>query len=325
MTLTPAPDRPRTTAEPRPPRGRRRRGTLTTACAVLLAALLACPGLRPDGPGHLGSLTDTLLPWTALALPLLPAAALLRRSRTALAAAALPLAVWLTVFGSTLTDKSAAGGDLTVVSHNVNQDNPDPEGTARQLASAHADILALEELSPETAPVYERALAPAYRYHFFEGTVGIWSVFPLHDARSLPIMPWSRALRATAQTPRGPLAVYVAHLPSVRVSPAAGFTTRARDAALARLTGFIRAEDASRAVVLGDFNGSADDRALRPLTSRFASAQTTSGAGFGFTWPSGFPVVRIDQILVGGVRATSAWTLPPTRSDHLPVAARIAL
>ncbi len=56
-------------------------------------------------------------------------------------------------------------------------------------------------------------------------------------------MPWSRALRATAETPRGPLAVYVAHLPSVRVSPAAGFTTGARDAALARLTGFIRAED----------------------------------------------------------------------------------
>lgn len=325
MTITPAPDRPMTTAEPRPPRRRRRRGALTTACAVLLAALLACPGLLPDSPGHLGSLADTLLPWTALTLPLLLVSALVRRSRTALAAVALPLVLWLTAFGSTLTDKSAGGGDLTVVSHNVNQDNPDPEGTARQLAAAHADILALEELSPGTAPVYERTLAPAYRYHFFQGTVGIWSVFPLHDARSLPIMPWSRALRATAETPRGPLAVYVAHLPSVRVSPAAGFTTGARDAALARLTGFIRAEDAPRAVVLGDFNGSADDRALRPLTSRFASAQATSGAGFGFTWPSGFPVVRIDQILVGGVRATSSWTLPATRSDHLPVAARIAL
>ncbi len=142
MTITPAPDRPITTAEPRPPRRRRRRGALTTACAVLLAALLACPGLLPDSPGHLGSLADTLLPWTALTLPLLLVSALVRRSRTALAAVSLPLALWLTAFGSTLTDKSGGGADLTVVSHNVNQDNPDPEGTARQLAAAHADILA---------------------------------------------------------------------------------------------------------------------------------------------------------------------------------------
>ena len=303
--------------------GNRPRGTLTSTSAVILAAVLARPELIPTAPGHLGSLTDTLLPWTVLALPALLAAALLRRSRAALAAVALPLVLWLTAFGGTLTDKSAPDGDLTVVSHNVNQDNPDPQGTARGLLAAHADILALEELSPETAPAYERALAPAYRHHFHQGTVGIWSVYPLHDARSLPIMPWSRALRATADTPHGPLTVYVAHLPSVRVTPTAGFTTAARDEALRRLTNRIRAENAPRSLLLGDFNGTADDRALRPLTSRFTSAQATAGAGFGFTWPSGFPVVRIDQILVEGGRATSAWTLPATRSDHLPVAATI--
>ncbi|MGW8793210.1 endonuclease/exonuclease/phosphatase family protein [Streptomyces althioticus] len=314
MTTTPAP-----TAAP----SGRPRGLLTTTCAVLLAAVLARPGWIPTAPGHLGSLTDTMLPWTALALPALIAAALLRRSRTALAAVALPLALWLTAFGGTLADKSAPGGDLTVVSHNVNQDNPDPRDTARRLLAAHPDILALEELSPETAPAYERALAPAYRHHFHQGTVGIWSVHPLRDARILPIMPWSRALRATAETPHGPLTVYVAHLPSVRVHPTAGFTTAARDAALRRLTAHIRAENAPRSLLVGDLNGSAGDRALRPLTSRFASAQETAGTGFGFTWPSGFPVVRIDQILVRGVRATSARTLPATRSDHLPVAATI--
>ncbi|MEV5164739.1 endonuclease/exonuclease/phosphatase family protein [Streptomyces werraensis] len=303
--------------------GKRPRGILTTTCAVLLAVVLARPGWIPAAPGHLGSLTDTMLPWTALALPPLLAAALLRRSRTALTAVALPLALWPATFGGTLTDKSAPGGDLTVVSHNVNQDNPDPQDTARRLLAAHADILALEELSPETAPAYERALAPAYRHHFRQGTVGVWSVYPLRDAHSLPIMPWSRALRATAETPHGFLTVYVAHLPSVRVHPTAGFTTAARDEALRRLTTHIRAEDAPRSLLMGDLNGSADDRALRPLTSRLASAQETAGAGFGFTWPSGFPVVRIDQILVGGVRATSAWTLPATRSDHLPVAATI--
>ena len=35
-------------------------------------------------------------------------------------------------------------------------------------------------------------------------------------------------------------------------------------------------------------------------------------------------MARIDQILVRGVEAENAWTLPATGSDHLPVAAGIS-
>ncbi|MFE7513516.1 endonuclease/exonuclease/phosphatase family protein [Streptomyces sp. NPDC057540] len=216
------------------------------------------------------------------------------------------------------------GDAVTLVSHNVNQANPDPEGTVRSLLTARADVLALEELSPATAPAYEQALAEAYPYHFYQGTVGLWSVHPLSDARAVPIMPWTRAMRATVDAPGGPLALYVAHLPSVRVGPR-GFTAGARDEALGLLVAEVRAEPVRRVVVLGDLNGSTDDRALRPLTNRLVSAQAEAGAGFGFTWPARLPVVRIDQILLGDVRAASAWTLPATASDHLPVAARIHL
>lgn len=38
-------------------------------------------------------------------------------------------------------------------------------------------------------------------------------------------------------------------------------------------------------------------------------------------YPARFPLVRIDQILVGGVRTDRAWSLPATGSDHHPVAA----
>ncbi|MFK3732201.1 endonuclease/exonuclease/phosphatase family protein [Streptomyces sp. NPDC088090] len=311
-------------AEPRR-RWRRRRGTAVTGCSVLLAAGVAGHGLLPRLPGRLSSLAETLLPWSALAVPVLVAAALLRRASVAAVVALLvPTAAWLAVFGGALADKSSPGGDLTVVSHNVNQANPDPAGTARSLLAAGADVLALEELSPATAPAYERALADAYPYHFQQGTVGLWSVHPLRDARAVPIMPWTRAMRATVDAPGGRLAVYVAHLPSVRVGPS-GFTSRTRDEVLGLLAAEVRAEPVRRVVVMGDLNGSTDDRALRPLTDHLVSAQTEAGAGFGFTWPARLPAVRIDQILLGGVRAASAWTLPATASDHLPVAARIIL
>ncbi|MEU2660225.1 endonuclease/exonuclease/phosphatase family protein [Streptomyces sp. NPDC007325] len=299
-------------------------GSVLAVLSALFALVLVGHSRLPALPGHLTSLAETLLPWSALAIPVFAALALLRRSRTATAALVLPVAAWLTVYGGTLGDKSSAGGDLTLVSHNVSQDNPDPRATARTLIASGADVIALQELSPETAPAYEAALADAYPHHFQQGTVGLWSTLPLRDARAVPIMPWTRAMRATVDTAHGPLAVHVVHLPSVRVGPS-GFTAGARDDVITVVEGVLRAERIPRVVLMGDFNGSTDDRAFRPLTSRMTSAQSSAGAGFGFTWPAGFPVVRIDQILVAGVRATGAWTLPATPSDHLPVAARVSL
>jgi vancomycin resistance protein VanJ len=48
-----------------------------------------------------------------------------------------------------------------------------------------------------------------------------------------------------------------------------------------------------------------------------------AGDGFGFSWPAGFPMARIDQIMVKGIEPKSSWVLPATDSDHRPVAARV--
>ncbi|MFF9014481.1 endonuclease/exonuclease/phosphatase family protein [Streptomyces sp. NPDC014870] len=281
---------------------------------------------RPPGVlGSFGSLLQTFLPWSGLGVLVLLALAALRRSVVAGVAVLVPAVVWCSLFGGVLVDKREAGGDLTVVSHNVHDGNPDPAGTARSLAASGAHVIALEELSPRTAPAYEQALAESHPYHSVQGTVGLWSTYPLRDVRPLAIMPWTRALRATADTPKGPLAVYTAHLASVRVSLAKGFNTARRNEAAAALAAAVRAEPLRRVVVVGDFNGTTDDSALAPATAGLRSAQEEAGAGFGFSWPASFPVARIDQILVKGVTAVSAWTLPRTASDHLPVAASLRL
>ncbi|MFB8037245.1 endonuclease/exonuclease/phosphatase family protein [Streptomyces sp. NPDC056004] len=310
-----------------PPGGRGpwRRGLLIAAAAVPLTLVMAGHTWFPDGFGNLGSLLETFLPWLGAGVPVLLASAAVRRSATAGVAALLPAVVWCSLFGGLLIDKRSAGQDLTVVSHNVNDENPDPVGTARELASSGAELLALEELSTRTAPVYERALADTYPYHSVQGTVGLWSTYPLRDVKPVAIMPWTRALRATAETPKGPVAVYAAHLASVRVLPGVGFTTARRNEAAAQLADAVRSERLPRIVVVGDFNGTTDDRALRQVTSGLRSAQEEAGDGFGFSWPSSFPVARIDQILVRGVTPVSSGTLPSTGSDHLPVTAGLRL
>ncbi|MFJ2630730.1 endonuclease/exonuclease/phosphatase family protein [Streptomyces sp. NPDC087422] len=301
-----------------------RRGVILAVVAVLVAVLLLVHADLPNRIGNLGSLLETFLPWIGLAVPLLLVAAVLRRSTTALIALLLPSVIWLNLFGGLVTDKTSSGGDLTVLTHNVNAENPDPDGTAKDVIAAGADIVALEELAESQAPRYTRDLAAAYPYHSVQGTVGLWSKYPLSGVRTVDIkMGWTRAMRAAVKTPDGQVAVYVAHLPSVRVKFNAGFTAGQRDNAADALGRAIADENLHSVVLLGDLNGTMNDRALASVTSQMRSTQGAAGNGFGFSWPASFPMARIDQIMVKGIEPKASWTLPKTGSDHLPVAARL--
>ncbi|MBT2366406.1 endonuclease/exonuclease/phosphatase family protein [Streptomyces sp. ISL-10] len=308
-------------------RGIWRRGVLLALCAVLVAFLMILHAQIPNRIGNLGSLTETFLPWLGLFVPLLLAGALVRRSATALIALLLPLIVWLNLFGDLLTGKSAAvGGDLTLATHNVNAGNPDPAGTARDVAASGAEVIALQELPAGQVAAYEKALAETYRYHAVEGTVGLWSKYPLSGAAPVDIrLGWTRAMRVTVTAPGGKVAVYVAHLPSVRVKVNAGFTANQRDNSADALGEAIARERLDRVALLGDLNGTMNDRSLNAVTSQMRSTQGAAGDGFGFSWPASFPMARIDQIMVRGMEPVSSWTLPRTDSDHLPIAARLSL
>ncbi|MFF3466154.1 endonuclease/exonuclease/phosphatase family protein [Streptomyces sp. NPDC001984] len=301
-----------------------RRGLLLAAVAILLALVMLLHSRIPNTVGNLGSLTETFLPWLGLLIPVLLVLGLVRRSATALIAVLLPAIVWLNLFGGLLTDRTGSGGNLVVATHNVNADNPDPAGTARDVAASGADVVALEELKASAVPVYERALASTYKHHAVVGTVGLWSKYPMTGVKAVDIkLGWQRAMRATVTTPDGPLAVYVAHLPSVRVKMEAGFTARQRDTSADALGEAIAGETQKQVVLLGDLNGTMNDRALNAVTSQMRSTQGAAGSGFGFSWPASFPMARIDQIMVKGIEPESSWTLPATGSDHLPVAARV--
>jgi vancomycin resistance protein VanJ len=308
-------------------RGIWRRGVFLACFAVFIALLMILHAQIPNRIGNLGSLTETFLPWLGAFIPVILVVAVLRRSATALVALLLPAVVWLNLFGGLLfNDKSGVGGDLTVATHNVNAGNPDPAGTAKQVAASGADVVALQELPVGQVSTYEQALAGTYKYHAVEGTVGLWSKYPMSDTAPVDIqLGWTRAVRSTVQTPKGAVAFYVAHMPSVRVKLNAGFTASQRDNSADALGEAIARERVGKVVLLGDLNGTMNDRSLNAVTSQMRSTQGAAGDGFGFSWPASFPMARIDQIMVRGVEPVSSWTLPQTDSDHLPIAARIKM
>ncbi|MFC8104413.1 endonuclease/exonuclease/phosphatase family protein [Streptomyces sp. NPDC057363] len=281
----------------------------------------------PNGLGGLGSLLESFLPWLGVVVVVLLVLALVRRSALALVALLLPVAAWTYLFGGLLLPAPEPGADdLVVVQHNVSDENSDPAGTARALADAGPDLIALQELVPPALAVYEEALAPDYPYRTVRGTVGLWSKHPLADAGPLDIKPrgieegWNRGLRAVAHTPHGAAAVYVAHLPSVRVR-ASGLASSWRDESAGLLGDAVAAEELNRVILLGDLNGTVDDRALDPLTDRLEVAER----GVALSFPAAFPLARIDQVMARDARVRHIRTLPATGSDHLPVAARITL
>ncbi|GIF04315.1 endonuclease/exonuclease/phosphatase family protein [Actinoplanes siamensis] len=278
----------------------------------------------PNVLGNLGSLVEAFLPWSGLTVPLLLLLAVLRRSLRGLAATLLPLTAWLIGFGGQLLPRDAGAPDLVVVQHNVSDENPDPAMTARALLDVRPDLIALEEVLPEAAPAYAGVLDPELPFHAMRGTVALWSRFPLVAADSADIRPhdlgadWNRGLRAVTRTPAGDIAVYVAHLPSVRIS-AAGFASARRDESARKLGELLRADPADKLLVVGDLNTTVDDRGLGPVAHRM----TAPPADFAFTWPASTPVARIDQVLARSMTVTRLRALPRTGSDHLPLVAEL--
>lgn len=304
-----------------------RRGRVVASVAVVVAGLLAFHSVVPSMAGRPGSLLETFLPWLGLAIPVLVGAALLRRSGVALVALVLPVGVWVGCFGGLLPAGDDSAYDMTVVQHNVSDENTDPAGTARALMKTRPGLIALEELTPGALPVYTATLASEYPHHGVVGTVGLWSKYPLTDVRAVDIKPadigvgWNRGLRAEVRMPEAVVAVYVAHLPSVRLGVATGFSSGWRDESAGLLGAAIAAERRERVILLGDLNSTVDDRGLDPVGSQVGAA----GPGFAFSWPARFPVARIDQVMTRKAKVTKVWSLPATGSDHLPIAARVRL
>ncbi|GAA3866420.1 endonuclease/exonuclease/phosphatase family protein [Streptomyces lacrimifluminis] len=296
------------------------------AGAIGVACLLALHSVVPNGVGRIGSALETFLPWLGVAVPLLACLALVKRSVGGLVACLLPALAWLWLFGGLWFASSSDAYDLTVVQHNVADDNSDPSGTAQALLATGADLVAVQELTPAARPVYEDVLGASHPHRAVHGTVGLWSSYPLTDVRAVDIRPagfpggWQRGLRATVGAPEGAVAVYVVHLPSIRLG-ASGFASAARDESAALLGARIADDPAVRLLVVGDLNGTVQDRGLDPLTSQLGAPEV----GFAFSWPASLPVARIDQVLGRGVVVTEVSALDPTGSDHLPVVGRVRL
>lgn len=283
---------------------------MTKAAALFLAALLA--GHRFIG-GFPGFVFDSGLPWLGIGIVVLLLSALLRRSLWDLAFIAAPIVVWCALFGSNaigVFHGDDSPGDVVVASQNLLAGSGSSKKVAAQMRDA--DLIAVQELEPTTAPGLNAALRATHPFTYVvgpaQGTVAMASKFRLSAQRTLLLgQPFGRAIRADVHTDIGVIRVYVLHAPSVSTGDVAD-----RNDMLAALESVLAQDRSKRMIVMGDFNAGSSDRAMRRLLSEFDDQLS----GFGFTWPAQFPFVRLDHILTRGLTGSSASVSARTPSDH---------
>ncbi len=221
-----------------------------------------------------------------------------------------------------------AGGDLwsspddpgsddavTVLSWNLEMDSKPPSAAVAGIADLEADVVALQELTPEFAAAIadDATLRARYPYRLLDPRpgpdgLGILSRLPLLDRDQLTTV---RSLRAGLLLRDGrTVELFDVHArrPLYRtVGPVpVALDSRWRDEdAVALREALDGLDDPGSALVVGDLNGTSQEPGLASLEQGLVDAHEAAGVGPGFTWrpdalePLGIGVLRIDHVLSG--------------------------
>jgi vancomycin resistance protein VanJ len=263
----------------------------------------------------------------------------LRRPRSA-ALQLLPLVMLVATYGGNFLPRTSAlsddAGRIRVMSYNLYFANTRYDQILRIIRDAEPDIVALQELSSDTAHVLSGALAIEYPYqklHPLGASTnggGLLSRYPVLEDEA-----WEDAMmqqRTVLQIGDEQVVVFNVH-PPVPVLYGANVTFRSAviRRILARST-----QESGRVLLIGDFNMGDMSEDYTRVTQHYDDAFRSVGYGLGLSFPDWgwrqdllhmMPVLsRIDYIFYSeGFQALKAWTSHTSGgSDHRPVYAELA-
>jgi endonuclease/exonuclease/phosphatase family metal-dependent hydrolase len=224
----------------------------------------------------------------------------------------------------------ASGERLRVVTANVQSYTANLDEVGTNLAALDPDVVFLEEVwTLRHLAVLERHL-PEFRFFQAGGMINADSpeigvfVGTRLPCRAESARTLDRAMVLQVEAPFGAVTVGALH-GRKRFSFGSGDVLATVDMQLAQASVMASAlRGGGYAVLGGDFNGPPETPAGKLLRRQMMDSFSEAGQGYGLTFPSWCPVLRLDQILHGGgLRTLRCWTVW-TGSDHLAVAADLA-
>jgi endonuclease/exonuclease/phosphatase (EEP) superfamily protein YafD len=228
-------------------------------------------------------------------------------------------------------DAATSEDEISIYTHNVWWRRGEPDAIARSIDESQADVIVLQEVSPELIDALGQhpLLADDYRYRASEPSdvdttgLAVWSRFPISEAAVEVLDPAAPLLRTTIDSPYGQFRLGAVHVSA----PISGSGTEAWDAELQQLAG---ADTSSPALLVGDFNASEDHDQFRAiLDAGWTDVHGPKGCGLDATWPEEriWPtILQLDHVLVSDHFEVLAVEVGDNAtSDHRPVTAKIRL
>ncbi|MFT4185722.1 MAG: endonuclease/exonuclease/phosphatase family protein [Micrococcaceae bacterium] len=215
---------------------------------------------------------------------------------------------------SKITDKNA----VKLVTVNIDADNKTVDKALQNILAQDADLVGIEEISDSTLQNITNTMNANYPYNHIFGSVGLWSKYPIteSDRADMP-MNEGRVLTANVALPQGNTQVYVSHMGSYRP-----YMHAQRDIMLNQIAQVMKSDPNKKAIIMGDFNASTYDSHFQQVRKTWAETQSTK-FGPNFTWPSNFPVTKIDHVLYKGFNKGTSQTFVVSGSDHRGISAQV--
>lgn len=290
---------------------------------ALLAAVIVAIWLHYyPGKGRVSTAFASAVPWLLLAG--VPAVIILAATRrwisTALAVILLGVGIWTQTPLLTAADKPD-GERITVVQANITLGKGDVDDLVATVRSAGAEILTVEEITPEAlARLEQTTLKSMLPYEFVlpdEGGVGtgIFSRFPLRDTAELNGFGLNN-VRAEVDLPGAPsTTIFAVHpIPPYPYDPSRWVDE------MKRLRETIHSTTTDRVIVSGDFNSTWDHAQYRALLENgFRDSTEQSGGRWKMTYPADRtfpPVIAIDHVISRGFTAVDLNTFGIGNGDH---------
>lgn len=243
----------------------------------------------------------------------------------ALAVSLVPIAPWFVPAGEGSAPED--GVALKLFASNVSPRLDDPVDLLNLLEKEQPDVFGLIEITPQFLP----GLAPAtsqYPYRYEAPEEGFWGLalysrLPLSDARiqffgdGVP-----PAIVASVQAGDTEVELILIH----PFPPMTGELAKVRNLQLDRLAEYI-GKSGRPTIVLGDLNTAMWSPYYQDFIDRSGLKNARQGSGVASTWPPNRLFgVPIDHVLhTEGITAHGFRVLPGIGSDHLPVAAQVAI
>lgn len=225
--------------------------------------------------------------------------------------------------------KPDSGSTLRFASANLYLGRAEPAAVAR-LAVEHADILAVQELTPELADALSPALATEFPYSALRprdraAGVGLWSRYPITGSGSDES--FGRGLifaRVRLPDTEVETTVISTHMPPPRSDLASW------RADIERLGTVLRNLPPGPVIVGGDLNATPDIREFRRLLrDGYRDGAAQAAAGLTRTHPTHLkftpPLLAVDHILTREATTTSLRTVEVVGSDHRALAGDVTV